>query len=94
MMPEVKQLFELGIYLGIREESIISCRVNNQDSHLAMYDLLYRRWYKSQDADWLRKNGRKRLCDVLRHPNVGQNYLVASVIDEHFKKRQDSYSRK
>ena len=79
-------LILLGIHLGIDDSFITSYKENNQNLSLAMFDLLYRYWYKAQDAYQLQNEGLDQLCEVLRHPNVRHNLLVGTVIDKHFNR--------
>ena len=50
-----------------------------------MFRMLYHFWYKSQDLDVLKQDGLRKLCNVLCNKNIGQRYLIGSVIEKHFQ---------
>ena len=83
-LSRFEDLLNLGVYLGVDERL---CKENSSTIPIAVFDMLYYKWYKSQDLDKLQKVGLKDLCDVLRHKNVGKNILVGSVINKHFNNR-------
>ena len=86
-LPSELEMLKLGLTLRINMNVIKACRVDHSNSITdAVFEMLYHKWYKTQDGLGLRSEGLKNLKRALKAPTVGQNILVESVIWTHFLK--------
>ena len=82
-------MLRLGIELGVNPNVIKASREDNRSITDAVFDMLYHKWYKTQDGLGKRSQGLKELERALTAPNVGQNILISSVINHHFSSHLD-----
>ena len=84
-LPSELEMLKLGLTLGVNVNVIKACRLDHHNSITnAVFEMLYHKWYKTQDGLRLKSEGLKRLEKALKTPTVGQNILVESVIGSHF----------
>ena len=79
----------LGIELGVNVNIIKACREDNRSITDAVFDMLYHKWYKTQDGLGLRGKGLRELKRALAAPGVRQNLLISSVINHHLSTHLD-----
>ena len=84
-LPTYNVMLRLGIELGVNPNVIKACRSITD----AVFDILYHKWYKTQDGLGKRSQGLKELERTLTAPTVGQNILISSVINHHFSSHLD-----
>ena len=88
-LPTYHEMLRLGIELEVNPNVIKACREDNRSITDAVFDMLYHKWYKTQDGLGQRSQGLKELERALTAPNVRQNILVSSVINHHFSTHLD-----
>ena len=84
-LPTDEVMRNLGLTLGININVIKACRVDHSNSITdAVFEMLYHKWYKTQDGLGLRSEGLKELERALMAKRVGQKLLISTIVRQHY----------
>ena len=85
-IPDEKLMVELGLELGINANVIKACLKNNSGNiELAVFDMLYHKWYHTQDGLGLNSRGLCGLKQALLE--VGKVGYIETILERHFENR-------
>ena len=74
-LPTYNVMLRLGIELGVNPNVIKACREDNRSIADAVFDMLYHKWYKTQDGLGLRSQGLKELERALTAPHSKAKHI-------------------
>ena len=82
-IPNENLMIDLCLALHLNANIIEACKNNKRDINVAVYDMLYNKWYKDQEC--LDSDSKVELKRALRE--INQSNLIATVVDEYTVQR-------